>query len=159
MTYKGYTAQVTVDEDAGLIHGRVVGLRDVVSFQAESVSDLHAAFREAVDDYLSWCEELGEEPERPYSGRLLLRMDPSLHRDVAMRAERAGVSINKFIVAKLGPVTTKHSLPTSTPASDVKWHRSVNVFTTRGVLGADRPVEQQVEWRDATEAIRMQLSL
>ena len=99
MTYQGYSAKVTFDPDAEVLHGEVVGLRDVITFQATSVEGLKEAFRDSVDDYLAWCAELGQEPERAYAGRFLLRMDPGLHRDLALAAERAGVSINAFVVA------------------------------------------------------------
>lgn len=99
MTYKGYSAKITFDSDAEVLHGVVIGLRDVITFRATSVEGLEAAFRDSVDDYLAWCTELGQEPERAYGGRFLLRMDPGLHRDLALAAERAGVSINAFVIA------------------------------------------------------------
>jgi predicted HicB family RNase H-like nuclease len=101
MMYLGYNAKVTFDPEAEILHGEVIGLRDVVTFQAASVEGLKEAFRESVDDYLEWCAQLGHEPERAYAGKFLLRMDPSLHRDLALAAERAGVSINAFIVASV----------------------------------------------------------
>ena len=99
MTYKGYSAKVTFDPDAEVLHGEVVGLRDVITFQGTSVKGLKEAFRDSVDDYLAWCAELGQAPERAYAGRFLLRMDPGLHRDLALAAEHAGASINAFVVA------------------------------------------------------------
>jgi predicted HicB family RNase H-like nuclease len=99
VTYLGYSAKVTFDADAEVLHGEVVGLRDVITFQATSVEGLKAAFRDSVDDYLKWCAELGQEPERAYAGRFLVRMDPGVHRDLALAAERAGISINAFVVA------------------------------------------------------------
>jgi predicted HicB family RNase H-like nuclease len=98
VTYQGYSAKVTFDPDAEVLHGEVVGLRDVITFQATSVEGLKTAFRDSVDDYLAWCAELGQEPERAYAGRFLLRMDPGLHRDLALAAERTGVSINAFVL-------------------------------------------------------------
>ena len=80
--YKGYTAIVEFDSDEMVLHGRLANLQDVVSFHAESVGQLHAAFEEAVDDYLNLCRERGEEPDRPYSGRFVVRLDPELHRPV-----------------------------------------------------------------------------
>ena len=101
MTYKGYSAKVTFDADAEVLHGQVVGLRDVITFQADSVEGVKDGFRDSVDDYLAWCAELGQEPERAYAGRFLVRMEPDLHRDLAVAAERAGESINAFVVACL----------------------------------------------------------
>ena len=101
MTYKGYSAKIEFDADAEALHGEVIGLRDVITFQATSVEGLKEAFRDSVDDYLAWCAELGQEPERVYAGRFLVRMEPDLHRDLAVAAERAGESINAFVVACL----------------------------------------------------------
>jgi predicted HicB family RNase H-like nuclease len=96
MEYKGYTARVVFDEDAGVLFGEVEGLRDVVTFEATNANDLKTAFRESVDDYLSMCAERGEEPEKPYSGKFLLRVDARLHREIAMAAARSGKSLNAF---------------------------------------------------------------
>ena len=96
MEYKGYTARVEFDQDAGLLFGEVEGLRDVVTFESADVGELQTAFHESVDDYLTMCAERGEAPEKPYSGKFLVRVDPSLHREVALAAARAGKSLNAF---------------------------------------------------------------
>jgi predicted HicB family RNase H-like nuclease len=74
MNYKGYFARVEFDPEDHIFVGHIVGIRDVVGFHGESVVELEAAFREAVDDYLVACKELNQEPNKPYSGRLMLRM-------------------------------------------------------------------------------------
>lgn len=96
MEYKGYSARVTFDEDAGVLFGEVEGLRDVVTFEATNVEDLNTAFEESVNDYLEMCAERKEPSEKPYSGKFLIRMDPKLHREVAMAAARSGKSLNAF---------------------------------------------------------------
>jgi predicted HicB family RNase H-like nuclease len=96
MTYKNYSARIEYsDEDACFI-GRVAGIRDVVGFHGESVVELRAAFEEAVDDYLATCEKLSRSPQRPYSGKVKLRIDPGIHAKVAMLAEAQGKSINTW---------------------------------------------------------------
>lgn len=95
--YKGYTARVEFDQDAGVLFGEVDGLRDVVTFETDDVKDLERAFRASVDDYLAMCAERTEEPERPYSGRFLVRLEPALHREVAKAAARTGRSLNAFV--------------------------------------------------------------
>ncbi len=57
LQYKGYTGHVEFDDEAGLFHGEVIDLRDVVTFQGTSVEELEQAFRGSVDDYLKFCEE------------------------------------------------------------------------------------------------------
>lgn len=85
MMYKGYEGIAEFDEDAHIFSGEVLGLKDVITFQGESVSELEQAFHDSVDDYLEWCSEDGVDPEKPYSGKMLLRFDPNLHRRAAAR--------------------------------------------------------------------------
>jgi len=101
LKYKGYTGQAEFDDGAGLFHGEVLDLRDVVAFQGKCVEELEQAFRDSIDDYLEFCEERGEEPDRPFSGRLMLRLSPRVHRDAYVRARREGKSLNQWITEKL----------------------------------------------------------
>lgn len=101
LNYKGYSGKAEFDDMSGVFHGEVIDLNDVITFQGSTVQELVTAFRESVDDYLDFCEERGEEPERPFSGKLLLRMTPSIHKKVYIDAKRAGKSINEFILEKL----------------------------------------------------------
>ena len=79
MKYKGYTGVVEFDEESSSLYGRVIGLRDVITFQGESVAEVTQAFHDSVDDYLEFCAKRGRVPERPYSGQFVLRIDPELH--------------------------------------------------------------------------------
>ena len=101
MTYRGYTAAVEYDADDRLFSGRIVDLRDVIHFEGTSVGELEAAMRETVDDYLAYCAEQGEEPDRPYSGKVGLRLDSELHRAAAARAAAEGKSLNDLVVEAL----------------------------------------------------------
>jgi predicted HicB family RNase H-like nuclease len=104
MQYKGYIGTTAVDEEAGVIRGRIIGLRDVITFESDTVAGSRKAFEESVDDYLDFCKERGEEPERPFSGRLLLRIDPELHRRMTSVAQVSGVSLNSLIEDVLSEV-------------------------------------------------------
>lgn len=97
MTYKGYTGIVEFDDDARIFHGEVVGLKDVITFQGKSVSELETALTESVDFYLDWCDERGKNPERPFSGRFLVRTDPDVHGRAVVAAARMGISLNKYV--------------------------------------------------------------
>jgi predicted HicB family RNase H-like nuclease len=99
--YKGYRAQVEFDESIDTFVGRVVGLKDEVTFQATSVKALEREFHTSVDVYLDFCKERGESPDRPCSGQFRLRIDPELHREVARAADRAGTSINTYAITAL----------------------------------------------------------
>ena len=97
MKYKGYHGHVNYDEEAKLFHGEVIGLRDVITFQGTSVEEIEQAFKGSVDEYLDFCKELKREPEKPFSGKLLLRLPPDIHERVAYEAERSGLSLNTWI--------------------------------------------------------------
>jgi predicted HicB family RNase H-like nuclease len=90
LEYKGYIGVVEFDDEAGLFHGEVVNLRDVITFQGDSVNDLRQAFIDSVEDYLEFCAQRGELPEKPLSGQLLLRLEPDLHRGI-----RSGRKVKK----------------------------------------------------------------
>lgn len=89
MEYKGYIAKVEFDDEAEIFHGEVINLRDVITFQGTSVTELQRAFQESVEDYLAFCAERGEEPEKPFSGKFSVRIDPELHRQITLQAASA----------------------------------------------------------------------
>ena len=96
MSYKGYSARVEFDAEDEVFTGRIAGIRDIVGFHADTVSDLKAAFHEAVDDYLDTCAKLGKSPQKPYSGNLMLRVGPEVHSKASIAAELAGKSLNQW---------------------------------------------------------------
>jgi predicted HicB family RNase H-like nuclease len=97
--YKGYTAVVTLDEDQGILFGRVLGLRDVITFEATTVAEAIEEFHATIDFYLEACAADCEEPDRPYSGNFQLRIDPELHRRLAVAAQERGQSLNSLVEA------------------------------------------------------------
>ena len=97
MTYKGYTAFIQYSEEDDCFIGEITGIRDVVSFHAESVPELHAAFEEAVDDYLETCKKLDRAPNKPYSGQFRLRIPADLHAQAAIAAKLRGKSLNSWV--------------------------------------------------------------
>jgi predicted HicB family RNase H-like nuclease len=96
LAYKGFTARIEFDADDEIFTGKIAGIRDVIGFHADTVADLKAAFHEAVEDYVETCKKVGKEPQKPYSGNLMLRVDPELHSKVAIAAELAGKSLNEW---------------------------------------------------------------
>lgn len=96
MTYKGYSARIEYDDEDGVFFGRLAGIADVVGFHADTVEGLREAFREAVDDYLDTCARLGREPQRAFSGQVMFRVNPEVHRRAALAAELAGKSLNQW---------------------------------------------------------------
>lgn len=96
MTYKGYTARVEYDERDNLFVGRLLGIRNIISFHGETVAELRAEFELAVKDYLADCKEQGIHPEKLASGKLLLRVPPEVHGRALVAAQAAGKSLNQW---------------------------------------------------------------
>jgi len=96
MTYRGYTARIDYDDLDRIFVGRLAGIRDMVSFHGESVSDLETAFHESVDDYVKLCDKLGQTPQKPASGKLMLRVAPEIHRAALIAAQASGQSLNQW---------------------------------------------------------------
>lgn len=96
MTHKGYSAVIQYSEEDGCFVGHIAGIMDIVGFHGESVSELREAFRDAVDDYLVTCAKAGKKPQKPVSGRLLLRVPPEVHAGALVEAEVAGKSLNQW---------------------------------------------------------------
>ncbi len=96
-TYKGYAGQIEIDLEANTLCGRVIGIKDVITFKGKTVEEARQAFEDSVDDYLQWCQELGEEPNKPFSGKLPFRTTPENHRKIFIAASKAGKSINSWM--------------------------------------------------------------
>jgi predicted HicB family RNase H-like nuclease len=101
MKHKGYTGVATFDEEADIFHGEVINTRDVITFQGTSVKELRKAFRDSVDDYLAFCAERGESPEKPFSGSFVVRIPSAVHGAVAARAQSEGKSLNAYVAELL----------------------------------------------------------
>ena len=96
MEHKGYMAQAVFDAEGELFHGEAIGLNDVVTFEGRTVDELMQAFRDSVDDGLSFCRDLGREQERAYRGELLMRVGPEVHGKTALSAAHAGATIDAW---------------------------------------------------------------
>lgn len=111
MEYKGYFGKVVFDDEANIFHGEVINLRDVVTFQGKTVEELRKAFHESVDDYLDFCAVREEEPEKPYSGKFVVRVDPELHKIISIQAKKNGKSLNSWIHDTLSKIVKDTTHP------------------------------------------------
>ena len=96
LSYKGYSARVDYDDADEIFFGKLAGITDGVGFHADTVAGLKAAFREAVEDYIDSCAKVGKDPQKPYSGKMMFRVDPDIHAKAAKAAELSGKSLNQW---------------------------------------------------------------
>lgn len=99
--YMDYQATVSYQDDVDMLMGQVINARDVITFYGKSVDELKAQMEASVKDYLALCAQQGIEPAKSYSGKFNVRLDPNLHKDLALTAHRKGVSLNKLITELL----------------------------------------------------------
>jgi predicted HicB family RNase H-like nuclease len=97
MEYKGYIGKVEIDDEAGILYGEIINIRDVITFEGNSVEEIQKAFRESVNDYLDFCAQRGESPEKPFSGKFVVRLPVELHRKAYIQARLADKSLNGWV--------------------------------------------------------------
>ena len=96
LTYQGYTARIEFDDRDNIFVGRLLGIGDNIAFHADNVTELRASFEEAVEDYLEACQKIGKSPDKPVSGKMLLRVTPELHAQALIKAQATGKSLNQW---------------------------------------------------------------
>lgn len=97
MQYKNYLDRVEFDAEANVFHGEVINIRDVVTFQDKSVGEFKKAFEESVEEYLAFCSERGEEPDKPFTGCFTIRLSPDQHKKVVLAAEKSRKEIDLLV--------------------------------------------------------------
>jgi len=95
--YRDYVGSVEFSEEDAVFHGKVVGIKSLISFEGDSVTTLTEDFRNAVNEYLEFCSESGKEPEKPFKGSFNVRIEQELHRKAAMAANLMGISLNAYV--------------------------------------------------------------
>ncbi|MBW1751023.1 MAG: type II toxin-antitoxin system HicB family antitoxin [Deltaproteobacteria bacterium] len=108
MKYKGYSARIEYSDEDGCFVGHIAGIQDVVGFHGKSVLELRTAFEDAVEDYLETCRKIGKQPQKIYSGKLMLRIPTQVHGAVAQAAEASGKSINQWAADMLERAAHSH---------------------------------------------------
>lgn len=97
LEHKGYYGSVEYSSGDGLLHGKVIGINDVVTYKGASVKELKKAFEGSVDDYLETCKEYGKEPNRFYRGVFNIRTSSEIHRELSIMAERKKMKLNELV--------------------------------------------------------------
>jgi predicted HicB family RNase H-like nuclease len=96
LEYNGYQAIIVFDPDDEIFVGHLAGINDIIGFHGTTVQELKAAFHESVNDYIETCRKMGKPPQKPYSGKVMFRIDPEVHAKAALAAQLKGVSLNQW---------------------------------------------------------------
>ncbi len=97
LEYKGYYTKVRYSVEDGVLYGEIEGINDLVTFESESAVEIKKEFENAVDDYLEFCARVGKEPDKTYKGTFNVRIEKSLHKELALIAFKSGESMNQIV--------------------------------------------------------------
>jgi predicted HicB family RNase H-like nuclease len=96
LKYKGYHGSTEYSLEDDCLHGRLLGINDIITYEGNSVKEIKTAFKDSVDDYLAFCKQTGKNPNKPYSGKMMFRVDPKVHAKAALAAQLKGISLNQW---------------------------------------------------------------
>ncbi|MCQ9087388.1 type II toxin-antitoxin system HicB family antitoxin [Vibrio alginolyticus] len=95
LRYKGYLGTIEPELETNTLFGKLAFIRDLVTYESETLQGLEAEFRISVDEYLASCKELNREPNKPCRGSFNIRTGSELHRAAVIAAEEQ--SLNAFV--------------------------------------------------------------
>ena len=131
LTYKNYHGSVEFSADDQLFYGKILGIRDVVTFEGTSVDEINAAFKESVDDYIKTCKQYAKEPDKAFKGSFNVRVKPNIHRMISMKAQALRISLNQYVERVLEnavaaeypePEPKSPTIVQETPPADIVLH-------------------------------------
>lgn len=138
LRYKGFLGSIEVSIGDNCLHGKILFIDDIVTYEAESPAQLEAEFKAAVEDYLATCKELGRDPNKPFSGSLNVRIGTELHQMVARYAATNNISINEVIKQAIIECINK-------PDPKKAIHRHYHTFEYKKTYDID--IEQATLWQ------------
>lgn len=99
--YNGYIGSLEFDSNDKILHGKILFIRDIITYEAENACDIENAFHEAVDEYLEDCKSLGVDPDKALSGTFNVRISPDLHKEIAKKSTLKDISLNQYVTQAL----------------------------------------------------------
>lgn len=99
--YNGYIGSLEFDSNDKILHGKILFIRDIITYEAENAAEIENAFKEAVDEYLEDCKFLGVDPDKSLSGTFNVRISPDLHKEISQKSTLKGISLNQYVTQAL----------------------------------------------------------
>jgi predicted HicB family RNase H-like nuclease len=100
MKYKDYTALIEFSDEDGCLIGKVLGIRDVIVFEGNTVEDIRKNFHEMIDHYIMACAKANRVPNKPVS-EVMIPVPTALYAKASRKAEYDGVPVQTVMEAAL----------------------------------------------------------
>lgn len=146
LKYKGYVARIEYDIEEKILFGKIEGIADLITFESTNSTEIENEFHSAVDDYLTYCKEIGKDPNKPFKGVFNVRIDHELHRIAAMQAMRTGRTLNSFVEDAIKTYITDEA-----PSVVINNYEVINTFNSRT---ADYMNSRQSSWDEMSAQSR-----
>lgn len=131
LKYKGYFSVIQYSVEDRVLYGKIEGITDLINFESDSSSEIENEFHAAVDDYLSYCEQIGKSPDKSYTGNFNVRISPELHRKIALKAIENGMSLNQAVE---NAIDKDVNTPDMYMCPPVHWSDHSSLADTKGIL-------------------------
>lgn len=150
LKYKTYQGSKEVDLEGDVLHGKLLFIKDLVTYEADTVAELKVEFQNAVDDYLETCKALNREPQQCFSGSFNVRIGPELHRQCAVLAFDSGVKLNEFVKCALEGAVEEKNQSISLVINN---HNHKHVYEERSTTEFE--MEDQGKWETNVTPLRL----
>lgn len=143
LEYKGYHAKIEFDTETYTLRGKIEGINDLVNFESRDGLKIEKEFHDAVDDYLEFCEEVGKNPDKEYRGVFNVRINPELHKKLALKAYANGDSLNATVEKAIQEYLTEYS------ETNIQLEKTIKILSsmleTKGLYnrGKNIPIENE----------------
>ena len=97
MKYKEFYATIHYEDETQTFWGKIEGIKDIISFESNSVEGLKEEFKTVVEEYLEECRDLNKNPHKEYKGSFNIRIEPILHQKAVMFSKQFDISLNQFV--------------------------------------------------------------
>jgi predicted HicB family RNase H-like nuclease len=142
LKYKGYAGTIEPSIEDGCLHGEILFINDLITYEGTTVAEIKASFEEAVDRYLAYCEETGRPADKPCSGTFNVRVGPELHRKAVEAAYEQGFTLNEFVTRSIQAATEQNRILTL----EHTHHHEITFFTSQTSSSVVAAMEQPHAW-------------
>jgi len=142
LSYKGYNGTIEASIEDSCLHGKILFIDDIITYEGNTVDDIKISFKQAVDHYLAYCKESGKAANKPFSGTFNVRVGQELHKKAAETAFHRGITLNEFVTQSIQAAIEQNEVV------KFEYTHNYNIILTEKQTSATMfaPTEQPHKW-------------